>query len=85
MATQRSQKALPLAHLLEGIGFCLSARQQHHLKPELNFLPLRGVGKTVLLNRIRTVAEDEDFRALLVEALLIETKPSQSVLMSFNI
>ncbi len=29
---------------------------------------LRGVGKTVLLNRIRTVAEEEDFRALLVEA-----------------
>ena len=29
---------------------------------------LRGVGKTVLLNRIRAVAEDEDFRALLIEA-----------------
>lgn len=29
---------------------------------------LRGVGKTVLLNRIRAVAEEEDFRALLVEA-----------------
>jgi hypothetical protein len=28
----------------------------------------RGVGKTVLLNRIRTIAEDDGFRALLIEA-----------------
>jgi hypothetical protein len=29
---------------------------------------LRGVGKTVLLNRIRTIAEDDGFKALLMEA-----------------
>jgi hypothetical protein len=29
---------------------------------------LRGVGKTVLLNRIRTIAEEDGFRALFVEA-----------------
>jgi hypothetical protein len=29
---------------------------------------LRGVGKTVLLNRIQTMAQDRKFRAVLVEA-----------------
>ncbi len=29
---------------------------------------LRGVGKTVLLNRIREIAEEKDFRAFLIEA-----------------
>lgn len=40
---------------------------------------LRGVGKTVLLNRIRSIAEDDGYRALFVEAH--ESKPLPALLM----
>jgi hypothetical protein len=40
---------------------------------------LRGVGKTVLLNRIRSIAEEGGFRALFVEAH--ENKPLPALLM----
>jgi len=40
---------------------------------------LRGVGKTVLLNRIRSIAEEDGYRALFVEAH--ETKPLPALLM----
>jgi hypothetical protein len=39
---------------------------------------LRGVGKTVLLNRIRSVAEEDGFRALFIEAH--ENKPLPALL-----
>lgn len=40
---------------------------------------LRGVGKTVLLNRIRSIAEEDGYRALFVEAH--ESKPLPALLM----
>jgi hypothetical protein len=40
---------------------------------------LRGVGKTVLLNRIRSIAEEDGFRALFVEAH--ESKPLPALLL----
>ena len=40
---------------------------------------LGGVGKTVLLNRIRSIAEDDGFRALFVEAH--ENKPLPALLL----
>lgn len=40
---------------------------------------LRGVGKTVLLNRIRSLAEEDGYRALFVEAH--ESKPLPALLM----
>ena len=56
------------APLLEQARITLSRVKAR--RPERSFLlvGLRGVGKTVLLNKVRTLAEELEFRAVMIEA-----------------
>ena len=54
--------------VLQGASIALARIRNHRSAKSMILVGLRGVGKTVLLNRIFEAARDDGFRAVLIEA-----------------
>lgn len=67
------------AHILEQARITLGRIKAGRSERSLLIVGLRGVGKTVLLNRIRELAEQADYRSVFIEAH--EGKPLPALLL----
>ena len=67
------------ADLLRNIEILLARIKAGRSEQSLFMVGLRGVGKTVLLNRVREIAEAQGYQALLIEAH--ESKPLPQLLL----
>jgi GTPase SAR1 family protein len=56
------------ADLLRQVEILLARIKAHRSEQSIFMVGLRGVGKTVLLNRVREIAEAQEYQAVLIEA-----------------